>query len=58
MTTWDEFEQQTAFRRPSDWQFRPDGPDEIDLMVADARASGGTISRRDVFAAMAVEPPG
>lgn len=53
MTTWDEFEQQTAFRRPSDWHLRPDGPDKIDLYVADARAYGSTISRRDVLDALA-----
>jgi hypothetical protein len=57
MTTWDEFEQQTALRRPSDWQSRPDGPDEIDLFVADARASGHVFSRRELLAAMG-QPPG
>jgi hypothetical protein len=47
--TWDEYEQ-TGYRRPADWADRPDGPDELDVAVAEFRAVGGTVTRRDLLA--------
>jgi hypothetical protein len=56
--TWDDFERLTAFRRPSDWRERPDGPDELDLLAADlSRASWHAVSRADLVRA-AAQPKG
>jgi hypothetical protein len=56
--TWDEYERTTAFRRPRDWQERPDGPDDIDLFVVEMMARGGSVSRREAIAAFAVPETG
>jgi hypothetical protein len=54
--TWDDFERLTAFRRPSDWRDRPDGPDELDLPAADMSAIGQALSRADLLLAAGACP--
>jgi hypothetical protein len=53
--SWDELERTTAWQRPDDWRDRPDGPDELDWIVYEARASGAPLTRATLLAAMTPE---
>jgi hypothetical protein len=54
--TWEEWDRSTARRRrPVDWASRPDGPDQLDLIAAEAQAHGFPLGRGDLLAAMTDE---